>query len=308
MAVRASFLLGFVLLLAFQTQMALCKPSEEFLRGLVGCHKGQNIKGVSQVKKYLENFGYLRYGDHANNSNNDEYDDIVESAVKTYQLNYHLNQTGILDAETLNEMIKPRCGVADIINGTTRMQSGKKKPTSLRTVSHFAFFSGNPPPTWDRTALTYKFRSTVEVVDIQTLRYVISNAFSKWEAVTQFTFTEAQDGSSSDIEIGFHRLAHDDNAPFDGLGDGMRNTLAHAYPPTNGRFHYDADESWSTNPSPNEIDLESVAVHEIGHLLGLDHSEVREAVMFSGISPGVTKRDLASDDIQGIRTLYRLSS
>ncbi|KAF8403188.1 hypothetical protein HHK36_011285 [Tetracentron sinense] len=61
--------------------------------------------------------------------------------------------------------------------------------------------------------------------------------------------------------IGFHRLNHGDNAPFDGPG----GTLGHSYAPTNGRFHYDANERWSTNPSPGVMDLESVAVHKIGH-------------------------------------------
>jgi len=54
----------------------------------------------------------------------------------------------------------------------------------------------------------------------------------------------------------------------------------------------------------DQIDLESVAVHEIGHLLGLDHSSDSNAVMYSKIPPGTVKRDLAQDDIDGIHALY----
>ncbi|WCJ35745.1 matrix metalloproteinase [Euphorbia peplus] len=83
-------------------------------------------------------------------------------------------------------------------------------------------------------------------------------------------------------------------------------TLAHAAGPTHGKFHFDGDETWSENPGPNEVDLESVAVHEIGHLLGLNHSKDPNAIMFAYFNYGVTKRDLATDDIQRIRALYGL--
>jgi predicted Zn-dependent protease len=69
-------------------------------------------------------------------------------------------------------------------------------------------------------------------------------------------------------------------------------------------LHYDADEKWSTNPSTDEVDLESVAVHEIGHLLGLDHSMDQNSIMFAEIPPGTIKRELGQDDIAGIRALY----
>ncbi|KAL9678459.1 hypothetical protein QQ045_016303 [Rhodiola kirilowii] len=68
-------------------------------------------------------------------------------------------------------------------------------------------------------------------------------------------------------------------------------------------FHYDADESWSVNPDPNAFHYETVALHEIGHLLGLGHSSVQAAIMFPSISPGVVK-GLGADDIEGIRVLY----
>ncbi|KAL5722481.1 hypothetical protein ACHQM5_005997 [Ranunculus cassubicifolius] len=312
MAVKAfqcPVLVLFLLLLAMfmSPPLVLCKSNRNsfaFLQHLEGCHKGQNLKGVNQLKQYLKKFGYLDHSSHVNND--DEYDDLLESAVKTYQLNHHLKQTGSLNSETLNEMMKPRCGVADIIDGSTRMGSGKNKPSSLRTVSHFSFLRGDPPPRWpaSQTHLTYRFNSTVDVVDVQTLRSVVSQAFAKWEAVSQFTFTEAT-GSDSDIEIGFQKRDHGDNAPFSGTGD----VLAHAYPPTIGVFHYDADESWSTNPdsSRNEFDLESIAVHEIGHLLGLGHSEFSDAVMWGSYDAGATRRELTQDDIQGIRTLYGIS-
>lgn len=99
----------------------------------------------------------------------------------------------------------------------------------------------------------------------------------------------------------FFRGDHGDGHRFDGPG----GTLAHAFAPTNGRFHYDADERWADGMIRGAFDLETVAVHEIGHLLGLGHSSVEGAIMYPSISTGVRK-SLHADDIQGIRALYNV--
>jgi uncharacterized protein (TIGR03382 family) len=53
------------------------------------------------------------------------------------------------------------------------------------------------------------------------------------------------------------------------------------------------------------IDVQNTVTHEAGHTLGLDHSQDPDATMYPNAPPGETsKRDLASDDIQGICTIY----
>jgi len=60
-----------------------------------------------------------------------------------------------------------------------------------------------------------------------------------------------------------------------------------------------------TQPTlPMAVDLESVGVHEIGHLLGLGQSSLEEAIMFPTISSQRKKVVLAHDDIEGIQFLY----
>ncbi|PIA62263.1 hypothetical protein AQUCO_00200329v1 [Aquilegia coerulea] len=258
------------------------------------------MKGVHQLKRYLEKFGYLSYNGDAIHANNDEFDDLLESAVKTYQLNYGLNVSGSLDSRTVKQMMKPRCGVADIKDGKTRMRSGKK---NHQQVPLYSFFDGNPK--WSKTDLAWKVISTLEVVDSQAFRAILARVFAKWAAVTHFTFAEADDSRNPEIMIGFYRLNHGDSTNFDGPG----GILAHTYAPTAGVSHYDADEKWSTSdPKSDEFDLESVVLHEIGHALGLQHSDVPGAVMQSAIGPGVMQRELQPDDIQGIHTLYNISN
>ncbi|VDM79776.1 unnamed protein product [Strongylus vulgaris] len=65
------------------------------------------------------------------------------------------------------------------------------------------------------------------------------------------------------------------------LQDGI---VAHAFYPRDGRLHFDADEDWSLN-SPTGVNLYQTAVHEIGHILGLEHSVDPRSVMFSARRP-----------------------
>jgi hypothetical protein len=53
------------------------------------------------------------------------------------------------------------------------------------------------------------------------------------------------------------------------------------------------------------MDLQNVVTHEVGHVLGLDHSTERNATMFDRGQPGETKkRELHQDDINGLCAIY----
>lgn len=103
----------------------------------------------------------------------------------------------------------------------------------------------------------------------------------------------------SRYHYGFSRREHGDKNAFDGPG----GTIAHAFPPTNGRFHYNVDERFSVGAILGAFDYETIAFHEIEHLLGLHHSSIPGEIMESTISTGVTK-GLHADYLAGIKALY----
>ena len=64
---------------------------------------------------------------------------------------------------------------------------------------------------------------------------------------------------------------------------------------------------FATAQSQGEFDFESVALHELGHGLGLDHNDACSAartVMYPTISVGAQVRSLFGPEVEGVRYLY----
>jgi hypothetical protein len=76
-------------------------------------------------------------------------------------------------------------------------------------------------------------------------------------------------------------------------------------------FGQEVASFFSTDGTSGSYDLESTFVHEIGHMLGLEHSGIvassmqpRQGVNGTFNLPNFTTRTLASDDVAGIRSIY----
>ncbi|XP_050282261.1 metalloendoproteinase 4-MMP-like [Quercus robur] len=254
---------------------------------------GSQVIGISEIKKHLHRFGYFHFRDDTFTDN--VFDARFQSALTLYQEKLGLPITGKLDIATVSQILTPRCGVPDIHHN------------KLHGTKHYVYFPGKPR--WSRQMpmmLTYAFSPEYMIhnLTISEIRVAFKHAFRKWASVIPVSFTETDDYGFADIKIGFYNGDHGDGEPF----DGVLGILAHSFSPESGRFHLDAAETWAVDfekeKSNVAMDLESVATHEIGHLLGLGHSSVTEAVMYPSLMPRDQKLELTMDDIEGVQALY----
>ena len=78
--------------------------------------------------------------------------------------------------------------------------------------------------------------------------------------------------------------------------------MAHAYGSGGERapcVHFDETDDWT-----DETKVYNTALHELGHSLGLGHSDDSNAAMFSGLHLDGKEISIGQDDINGIRALY----
>lgn len=132
---------------------------------------------------------------------------------------------------------------------------------------------------------------------------VIASAFGTWGSVSNLSFN-LLDNQAGDIVIGGEVI---DGASGElghaGIGvqllsDGLE-TISFI---SSGAVHFDSEEPWSLDNSGTP--LFSIALHEIGHALGLDHSADTNSVMYYRYTG---TNSLQADDIAGIQYLYGAS-
>ncbi|KAH6869319.1 putative matrix metallo proteinase [Thelonectria olida] len=227
----------------------------------------------AQVREFLQRFGYL---DRSRDTTDLDPSVDDHAALKCFQRFIGLPDTGKFDAETQTAMDKPRCGFPDVSGISDFVLSGSK---------------------WHKPVITWRLVGGSEDLPLERVRKAILKACVQWDRHMNHNKLQEVLSGPADILILFAKRNHGDGHNFDGPG----RVLAHAYfpPPAGGMLsgdiHFDEDEKWTDDF------LMKVALHEVGHSLGLAHSTDPRAVMFPTFSD---KSSLNTDDIAGIRRLY----
>uniref|UniRef100_A0A0E0F0X1 Peptidase metallopeptidase domain-containing protein n=1 Tax=Oryza meridionalis TaxID=40149 RepID=A0A0E0F0X1_9ORYZ len=205
------------------------------------------------------------------------------------------------------------CGTASQPAPTTATQL-RPQDNNGGSGAAFTFLRGRPR--WNRPdmRLTYAVSpmATVDHLPRDAVREAFRSAFARWAEVTPLRFAEAERYEEADIRVGFY--LHASGAGGDGCGhiddkssrDGP--LLAHSFPAKDGRIHMHAARRWTVDldrdTAAAAVDLESVATHEIGHVLGLGHSSSKSSVMYRYVRYRERKVDLTEDDVHGVQELY----
>jgi Matrixin len=182
---------------------------------------------------------------------------------------------------------------------------------------------------WAQTPVRYfvSSRHSVPGVGIADFEAAAARAFATWQAVPTSAITYQYGGRTSASpgeDDGSSTLGFENHPEL----DRVLASTSFLVDQTNGSLFesdifFNAGFPWSVAPAgePGRFDIESIALHEIGHFSGLGHSalgetELREgggrrvlsaeAVMFPiAFGPGsVASRTLKADDIAGISDLY----
>ena len=144
--------------------------------------------------------------------------------------------------------------------------------------------------------VTWSYPSTVSAA----FQNEIQTAFNDWAAVANITFSFVQNPALAMIDIGF--------AAIDGLSNvlGYTNYSYAGSSLQHADVTFDSAEPWTASSNGlvafgNDY-FEALALHEIGHAIGLDHYNSVVAVMNSYLPSNL--HSLTQSDVDGAAALY----
>lgn len=153
------------------------------------------------------------------------------------------------------------------------------------------------------TTLTWSLMNGYKDESIENIETILSEAFQVWSDNLNIVFKKlSYNNQDAQIKIGFYSGKHGEcSHEF----DGVKGVLAHSTYPLMTRvlfIHFDSDEPWLFTSKITFLNyftkrpvFKIVAIHEIGHVIGLCHRDVLNSVMNKKYARLITKP--SSEDI-----------
>jgi hypothetical protein len=190
-------------------------------------------------------------------------------------------------------------------------------------LSNFTTGSGAPAPDkWGSTPVWHLNPArNANIQGTRDLGEVMQTSFATWSAAPGSAADAIRTGDSSSTSTGFNSenlvcfICQGDfteepetlavtittTATQTGASDGRGGTTQFVGQILDSDILFNPERNFHTSGGPGE-DVQTVAIHEIGHFFGMNHSPVVRAVMFP-FSPA-NQRLLSYDDVAGVATKY----
>jgi hypothetical protein len=238
--------------------------------------------------RYLTRFGYLDQGVVLAEELGAK-DDAMRASLARLQTAFGLRSSGVLDDETRRLMSTPRCGFPDYVNGRAIIGPSYVLTGFVWRIREIIYGPIDPPVAYAHNWARYQ-----QEVHI---------AMYKWNEQCGLDLKYQSDARYPHIGLTWDK--------YDGPWSFLANTNTYDSNDPNAvggqqraRVLFDCEESWTTTLENPMVDVLTIALHEIGHALGLGHSTDPASVMFAYYPPGTIKRDLRQDERDAVVLLY----
>jgi hypothetical protein len=291
---------------------------------LPGLEKGSKGEEVINLNTYLRNYfrGIVDVKNYAKSSK-DLFDDETVKELKVFQKQHKLKETGKLDKNTLLTINNIKC---------ITLPTHGYYPNN--TVSRFFDIVTNPDHKqynarhyfFNKTDLTYGFENFTDLFadhnvqmdkgSSEEIQRDLMDRISKHiTETTKFTLNEDKSGKP-DITIDFTIEFNIGNSKFRfEKGDKtvgttippLRNPATGIRETNDSQIYMNDRKSWTNNKSISHYGYKNIVVgllHEIGHSIGLAHTDRNTSVMYYSYNENMERLD--QDDINGYNTIYNI--